>query len=129
MAEINIGIWALVMLALAEFSIQMQVSDLSEWVKQVLWLSHSQRSKIEALCRYKFWRKLLGKAALATIPIWLLFNIHKFISNLVGCPWCSCFWLALTANFFYFEMSLLESLLLAPVALVLVTILDKLHSW
>jgi len=106
--------------------IQCTISTLSEWVKQVLWLSLDRRKKIEVMSTTVFWKKLTGRRlALVTIP----FKLWIYISHMVECPYCLGFWGGLALNYFYFKLPVLESLLLAPFVLIGVAILDKLHSY
>jgi len=131
MADFSYILFILVSLSLAEFAIQMQVSELSQWVKGKTALN--QPYKLNSLNKCYFWNMLFGKYWLVLSPLSLMlvafFKIHFFISRLVDCPWCTAFWLALAVNLLFFHMPLAEALLLAPFALVWVTILDKLHTW
>lgn len=118
----------IICLSVAEFSIQVVISELSNWIMGVLRLSTPYNKKLDSLCSVSFWRKLLKRMWIIAIPIIFLFNIHRFFSALLSCPWCTSFWLALFTNHFYLKLDIITSLLLAPVALVFVTILDILHT-
>jgi len=127
--ELNIIIFIIIALSIAELAIQMTISTLSEWIKQLLWLSIEKRNTIIVLGTYKFWTKFLGKSlAVATIPIIIFFKIWLYISHMVECPYCICTWLALAVNIFYFKMTILTALIFAPFALVMVLLLDKIHT-
>jgi len=129
--NISIFWYLIVNLALAEFAMQMQISELASWVKGKTGLI--QPYKLSGLSSYSFWHMLVGKWFAVLSPLLLVivgfFNIHRFLSRLVDCPWCTSFWFALAVNLFYFHMPIMDSFLLAPVALVFVTLLDKLHTW
>lgn len=120
-----------VWLSLSEFAIQVVISELSYWIKDKIALTQPYNKKLETLSLIPFWRKLLGKWFWVLSPLSFLiligFNIHKFFASLLNCPYCSCFWMSVITNHFYFNMPVLESFLLAPVALVMVAILNKLH--
>jgi len=115
-------------ISLAELSIQIVISDLSHWVKGAILLNQPYNEKLNALCTRTFWQKLFNKAWIIATPFILLVRLHRFFSQLFSCPWCTAFWLMLCTNFFYLQLPVVESLLLAPLALVFVTVLDKLHS-
>lgn len=130
MIEYSILNWLFVHLSLAEFSIQVVISELSEWIKGKTALS--QPYKLGSLSKFAFWNLLFGSYWQVLSPLSLilvaLFSIHSFLSRLLACPWCTCFWLSTASNLFLFKMPLIESLILAPVGLVFVTILDRLHT-
>jgi len=127
------GFWFIILaICVAEFAIQMQLSMLSQWVKGVLGLRQPYDSKLEVLCSVRFWIKFIGNWSIVLSPFILLvlavFNFHKFVSFLVDCSYCTSFWLMTAVNFFYLKQDISTSLLLAPLALVMVVVLDKLHS-
>ena len=125
---IEFVLFILIGLSLAEFAIQIVISELSHWIKGAMLLRQPYNKKLDAFCNPILWRKLFNKAWFIASPIIFLTRIHRFISELLSCPWCIGFWLMLSANLFYFKMDLITALLLAPICLVWVTILDKLHS-
>lgn len=118
----------LVWVSLAELAIQVAISDLSEAVKGAMLLNQPYNAKLNLLCSKAFWCKLLGKGWWVATPITFLFKIHRFFSELLSCPWCCGFWMALFTNHFYLNFDWITSIILAPMVLVFVTILDKIHS-
>ena len=130
--SINLITFILLQLSIAELSIQLQISTLSMWIKDILGLQHPYSKKSEVLATPIFWFKLFGNYALILSPLIVVittaFNIHKFVSSLVNCPYCSGFHIAWMVNLFYFGMDITTSLLFAPLCLVMVVVLDKLHS-
>ena len=131
MMDINIILLILVAISVAEFSIQVVISELSQWLKDKTALS--QPYVLSGLCRFKFWISLLRGWFWMLSPLVLivvvLANVHRFISNLTACPWCLAFWLAVAANYFFLGLPIISAVIFAPLALVFVTIFDKLHSW
>ena len=131
MIGVSILTLVLLMICVGEFSIQVVISDLSQWLKEKTALS--QPYTLSKLSSFKFWISLLGVWFWVLFPLVLvlviLANTHRFISNLVACPWCIAFYLAFLVNFFYLKTDVITAILLAPLALVFVTILDKIHSW
>lgn len=130
MIEFNILYFILLSISTAEFGIQVTISDLSTKLKGLTALE--QPYKLNSLCRFIFWRKLLGKTFLVLSPLVLalviFFNIHRFFSEMFDCPFCCSFWIALFTNHFYLNLDWITALLLAPITLVFVAILDKIHT-
>jgi len=128
--ELNWLLFVFIIFSLAELSIQIVVSELSHWVKGYTGLS--QPFKYNAICKLIFWRKLFGKSWLVLSPLLLLisafFILYSFVSKMLDCPYCIVFHLAWTTNIFYFKMDIITALLLAPLALVGVAILDRIHT-
>jgi len=125
---LNFLFFLIIGLSLAEFAMQIVLSDLAHWIKGWLFLNQPYPEKLQTLSVIPFWRKLLKHWWFLATPFIFLINIHKFISSLFGCPWCIGFWLMLTTNYFYLKMDIITALLLAPICLVWVTILDRLHT-
>jgi len=115
-------------ISLAELSIQIVISDLSHWVKGAILLNQPYNEKLNALCTRTFWQKLFNKAWIIASPIVFLARIHRFFSELLACPWCTGFWLMFFTNYFYLKQDIITALILAPMCLVWVTILDRLHT-
>jgi hypothetical protein len=130
MNELNIFLFLLTSLSVGEFAIQMQISELSQWVKETTGLQQPYR--LSGLSNIWFWFRLFGKWFWVLSPLLLIiigfFYFHKFVSSLIDCSYCTSFWLATAVNFFYFKLPLPEALLFAPIALVFVAILDRIHS-
>jgi len=116
-------------LSLAEFAIQIVISELSQWIRGVVALTTPYHSKLQVLSLIPFWHRLLGKWWLIATPLLLLFNTHKLMAHMLSCPYCTGFHLAWIANLLILGMPLLYALLLAPITLVFVAGLDKLHSY
>jgi len=122
-------IWfSLIGLSLAEMAMQVVISDLAYKIKGAILLNQPYHEKLKTLSVIPFWRKLLKHWWFIAIPFIFLIKIHKFISELLSCPWCIAFHLSWVTNWLYFDMPIFEALLLAPIALVFVTILDRLHT-
>ena len=119
--------YILVWISLAEFAIQVVISELSDFIKGAILLQQPYHSKLQTLSLIPFWRKLLGKWWIIATPFIFLVNIHKFFSQLFACPYCQGFHYAWIVNYFYLDFPLLESFLLAPLVLVFIAILDRLH--
>lgn len=129
MIEYSILNWLFVHLSLAEFSIQVVISELSEWIKGKTALS--QPYKLGSLSKFAFWNLLFGSYWQVLSPLSLilvaLFSIHSFLSRLLACPYCICMHLCWLTNWLYLDMDLFTSILLAPIGLVFVAILNKIH--
>ena len=118
------------MISIAEFAIQIVISELSHWLKDKIGLS--QPYKLVGMSKLSFYHQMLGTTLLVVLsPLVLLlvvfFSIHSFVSKMVDCPFCTAFWLALAVNHFYFNLDLIDSIMLAPLCLVFVAILDRIH--
>lgn len=122
--------YIIIWLSVAEFAIQLAISDLSAKVKESTALQQPYR--FNSLCRFKFWRKLFGKAFGVLSPLLLIvvlfFNIHRFFSEMFDCPYCICAHLCWLTNWLYLDMDIITSIMLAPIGLVFVAVLDRLHS-
>lgn len=128
MDNIDIIYFFLLMLSAAEFSIQIVISTLSEWVKGKFALTQPYNKRLSVFGTKMFWFKLFKYGWFLGIPFIFLIKIHQFFSAMLDCPYCTVFHLAWLANFFILGMTLSQSFLLAPIALVFVAILDKIHS-
>jgi len=118
----------IVWLSLGELAIQTVISDLSSTVKGAMLLNQPYNTKLNLLCTYSFCKKLLGRGWWVATPFIFLFRLHRFFSEMLSCPWCCGFHFAWITNWLYLDMDIITSLILAPVVLVYVTILDRLHS-
>ena len=131
MMDINIILLLLIALSCAEFSIQCVVSEASQWLKDKTALN--QPYVLSKLSGFKFWFSLLRGWFWVLSPLVIivvvLANVHRFISSLTACPWCLAMWLAVAANYFFLGLPIITAIILAPLALVFVTILDKIHTW
>lgn len=118
--------------ALAELMLQCQISELSQWIKDKIALNQPYNRKLQTLSVIPFWRKLLGKWFWVLSPLSLLiilgFNIHRFFASLVNCPYCLGFWVGLFTNHYYLKFDWITSIIFAPMVLIGVVILDKLHT-
>lgn len=124
----NILILILTWIALAELSIQIVTSELSAKIKGAMLLQMPYNSKTDLLSKNKFWRKLLGRYWVLATPFILFFAIHKFIAELLDCPYCIGFWIGLFTNHFYLNLDWITSIILAPMVLIGVAVLDRIHT-
>lgn len=122
MTDINIIYYLLTSICVAEFAMQMQLSSLAYKVKLLLGLLPSD--KLDILCKKDFWMELIGWWI---IPTYFM-RAWRYITELVNCPYCSGFWLAFATNYFYLKTDIVTAIVLAPLALVFVAGLNKLHS-
>jgi len=122
--DFNIIYWIILMISMAELAIQIVVSELSYKVKDILGM-HIPNKRLDALCSYQFWAYFIGY--IAFIPQ-VAFIVYRFFIQLLNCPYCTGFWLGLGVNLFVLNMLLPQALLLAPICLVFVAVLDKIHS-
>jgi len=120
--------FSIISISLAELAIQITISDLAHWMKGAILLNQPYHKKLDAVCNLAFWRKLFNKAWIIATPIIFLACIHRFFSQLLACPWCTGFWLMFFTNHFYLKQDIITALILAPMCLVWVTILDRLHT-
>ena len=131
MMEIDIILLLLIALSCAEFSIQCVVSEASQWLKDKTALNQPYR--LSSLSRFNFWFRLLRGWFWVLSPLVIILvvlaNVHRFISSLTACPWCLAMWLAVAVNYFFLGLPIISAVIFAPLALVFVTIFDKLHSW
>jgi hypothetical protein len=132
MIENSILVYIILSASVAEFAMQMQLSVLATKVKGLLYLDQPHNSKLDILSNQLFWYKLLGIWFILLAPLILFiiffFHFYKFLVELVNCPYCSCFWLSTAVNYFYFNENIITAMLFAPVSLIFVAILNKLHS-
>ena len=128
MVEINYILFILVSISLGELAIQVVNSDLSNWIKGQLLLNQPYHSKLQSLSLSHFWRRLLGNWWFIAIPFIFLIKIHKFFSEMLACPYCCGTHLAWITYWLYLDLDIITALLLAPVTLVAVAILDRLHT-
>lgn len=117
-------------ISMAELAIQIATSDLSDMIKGAMLLQQPYNKKLQTLSLIPFWRKLLGKRlwVIAT-PFIFLIKIHKFFSEMLSCPYCQSFHYAWLVNWLYLDMDIITSIILAPIVLVFVASLDKLHTY
>lgn len=129
----QIILFIILQVSMAELAIQFQLSTLAAWVKGIFKLQQPYPGNFVTLSKVYFWNRFFGSWCYLLYPLSLLivafFTLHRFISEMVNCPWCASFWMATAVSHFFLNMPLIDSLLLAPFALVAVTILDKLHTW
>ena len=121
--------YILVCLSLGELAIQTVISELSSKIMGAMLLQQPYNKRLQTLSVIPFWRKLLGKIWVIATPIIILIKIHKFFSEMFSCPWCVGFHYAWLTNWLYLDMDIITSIILAPIVLVFVTILDKLHTY
>ncbi|MFW6242807.1 MAG: hypothetical protein ACOC2W_01475 [bacterium] len=127
--EIGIIQLIITVLSLAMLAIQVSYSDLSSSVKKFLGLDIPYRYK--ALTNIYFWVRFFGlKTSHLLSPIVLLllvfFKVHKFISEMLSCPYCVSYHMGWTTFYFYYNMTLFQSVILyAPLVLVGVAIIDR----
>jgi len=115
------------------FSIQSAfASTLASKIKKVLGLGlpykYSRLSTIKAwkvIVPNKFWFTV-------TFPVIAVFIItaylHQTAAEGLGCAYCTSFWLMLGVNIMLLGLSIPMAILLAPLALVAVTVLEYLMS-
>jgi len=116
-------------LSMAELAIQIATSDLSDMIKGAMLLNQPYNKKLQTLSYIPFWRKFLGKRLwLIATPFIFLIKIHKFFSEMLLCPYCTGFHLAWIVNWLYLDLDIITALLLAPITLVFVAILDRIHT-
>ena len=116
-------------LCIGAFAIQVAISDLSDKFKRIFGLQ--QPYKFNSIITIQFWRKFLGNnTSMVLSPfilvVILLGNIHKLLSELLSCPYCTVFWLMLGVNLWFLDLPIMDSIIYAPMGLVGVTILDRL---
>jgi hypothetical protein len=122
MTDFNIIYFIIGMLSMAEMSIQMVTSQLAYKIKTGIGFNSKY---LTTLSNYKFWVEFLGW--FAVIPVFF-FKIYVFFKKLLDCIFCTGYHAAWLYLYLFMNMPLLQSLLLAPVCLVFVAILDKIHS-
>lgn len=127
MDNIDIVFYIFIWLSLAEFAIQVTISELATWIKGTLLLNQPYHSKLATFANPIFWRKLLGNWWLIALPFIFLFRIHRFFSEMLSCPYCQVFHYAWLTNWLYLDLSIITSIILAPICLVFVAILDRIH--
>lgn len=115
-------------LSLAELAIQIVISDLSHMIKGAILLNQPYHSKLQTLSLTSFWRRLLGRWWIIATPFIFLIKIHKFFSEMLSCPYCQVFHYAWLINWLYLNMDIFTSIILAPISLVFVAILDRIHA-
>lgn len=126
MIDLDYILLIFISLSLAELAIQITISELAHYIKGILFLNPS--NKLDMLCKKNVWQKLLGKAWTIAIPLIFMFNINKFFSKMLACPYCIGFHLGWISYWLILGMPIFQSLLFAPLVLVGVAILDKIHS-
>lgn len=115
-------------ISLAELAFQTVISELASKITGAMLLQQPYHSKLQTLSFIPFWRKLLGKWWIIATPVILLIKIHKFFSEMLSCPYCIGFHYAWLVNWLYLDMDIITSIILAPIVLVFVSILDRIHS-
>lgn len=128
--EFNIE-FLIVSISVAAFSIQVVISSLADKVKNLFGLNQTHRYM--PLLNISAWTQIIGlKWSMILSPFILLvvaaLNVHKFISEMVQCPFCISIWLMLAVNLLYFNLPVINSILYAPFVLVFVTLLDSIMS-
>ena len=122
--------YLLAIIAVAGFCYEVAYGQLSTWVKEIF--SLDQPVKYNALLYYKTWRQAIGNYALALSPfifIGIAFRLcHSFLYSLLSCPYCVSVWLMFAVNYWVMGMTIVASLILAPVAIIFVAIIDKLRQ-
>lgn len=122
----------IILLAVAEFAIQIQISTLATRIKKYMLMNVGIQSKLKVLSNLQFWFSLFKTYSFILYPFILLlvlfFNILYLFNEMVNCPYCIGFHLAWAVNYFYLGDSLPESFILAPIALIWVKLLDIIHS-
>lgn len=115
------------------FAIQLAyASTLSDSIKRILGLE--QPYKLRKLQYISNWKKIIQNKFVfyCLFPILILFIIvialHKLISGMVNCAYCSSFWLMLIVNISIMGLELPLSIALAPLSLVSVAIIEKIMS-
>ena len=129
MVELNWILFVFISLSLAEFAIQMVISELSTWIRGAMRLTIPYPKRLDTLCNPILWRKSLGRWWFIASPLIFLICIHKFFAHLFSCPYCIGYHLAWVTLVFVMGIPILYALLLAPITLVFVALLDKLHSY
>jgi hypothetical protein len=126
--SVDFVFYILIWISLAELALQMVISELSDYIRGAMLLTQPYSQRLESLRLIKFWRKIIGNWWIIATPLILLINIHKFISNLLTCPYCLGFWIGISANYYYLNLDIITSIILAPMVLIMVAILDKVHT-
>lgn len=129
MIKLDIILYIILSICMAELAIQIVTSELSEWFKDKLFLQ--QPYKLNPLTGYTFWFQLFGGYAVGLVPIIIVlmafFTIHRFVSSLIACSFCTSFWLNTACCYFVLNQNILAALILAPLALVFVAVLNRIH--
>lgn len=121
-------LYIIIWFSLGELSLQVVISELADWLRGAMLLNQPYNKTLSSISNPVFWRKILGNWWFITTPLILLISIHKFFSNLLACPYCVCTHLCWLTNWLYLDMDLFTSFLLAPLGLVFVALLDKIHT-
>ena len=125
----------LILLALSTGALAIQTAYASSIVqrfKRVLGLSLPY--KYNSLCSFNSWQKIVGNktAFYCLLPFFTVFIIaawvHRTIAELLGCSFCSAFWLMLLFNIIVMGLPILTAIVLAPLALVAVAAIEKLMT-
>jgi hypothetical protein len=120
-------VFIVVAISMAELAIQIATSELSGKLKRVLRLNIPYDAKLKVLGGKKLWEMMFGSWWFIAAPVMLLARLHEFFSEMLDCPFCCGFWIMLAVNLFYLNMTLATGVILAPVALAVVAILDRIH--
>ena len=121
----NIDIINLLLLTIccAEMGWQLQISSLAYKVKALLGLL-PDNSKLQVLCKRELWTEFIG--FWYVIPT-TVFKSWRFISELLNCPYCSTYHMSWISIWLILQQPLWLSLVLAPLGLVWVAVLDRIH--
>ena len=126
--DLNWILFVFLSLSMAELAIQIVTSELSSWIMGQLRLTIPYNRKLDVLGKVKFWRSLLKYGWFFAIPIIFLIKIHEFFAHMLSCPFCTSFHLAWISYVFILNIPILYALLFAPITLVFVALLDRIHT-
>lgn len=115
----------------AEFAMQVYMSDLANKIKRIFGLQQPYTKHFDSLGKVKFWKQLVGDYFNPLFPFFyliiLIFKMHKFVSELLNCPYCIAFWIGLAINTLILSQTLLIGFIYAFITVAFVAVLNKLH--
>lgn len=125
MNNIEFIFWVLSLLAAAILACQIAyASSLAGWLKTKL-LLNSENLLYNRLSTYKTYSTLPNYLLPLKIILMMFGSIMLKLQELLACPYCLSFWIALGINYFYWQQTISFSIIYALIAVLFVEVNRK----
>jgi hypothetical protein len=107
-------------------------SSLADSIKKLFGLHPTQRETVKIMTKARFWNTFWGlKLMYLLYPITLLlqvtFGIILLLNDLINCSYCLSYHIAWVLLWLYAGQPIVDSLLLAPLSLIIVGLYNRLR--
>lgn len=131
MVELLILIFLSIIVAIWSIQIASE-SVLALRIKNFFRLTQPYPRSLDVFCHFKTWRRLIGTAFYLLMPlvflIVVLLRLHRFISEILECPYCQSTWYMGFTLYFLIGLPLVWSIFLAPLPILSIYIIERIRK-